>query len=139
MAEVGAIVRDGGRPGDVSTGFDFLHLLAFRQRDDMENGVASTECGFAFEDRWRAIDIVAGFVNPVRFARRRIHAVQLKIVAADEHPVRIALWRFHPVRRAEDLVAGLIFPKLLATRGLDRIQRSVRRTEKHFAVEHQRR
>ena len=129
MAEVGAIVRDRDRTGDISARFDFLHLLALGQRDHMENRVAAAESGFALEHRRRAVDVIAGFINPIGLACGGIDAVQLEIVAADDdvcfqgapHPFPLPIgWGEgvrrtgegldKPVRRTEDFVAGLIFP-----------------------------
>ena len=107
MAEVGAIVRDRDRTGDISARFDFLHFLALGQRDDMENRVAAPESGFALEHRRRAVDVIAGFINPVGLAGGGIDTVQLEIVAADDdvcfqgapHPVPLPIGWGEGVRR----------------------------------------
>src|SRR5207248_543409 len=48
MAEIGAVAVESRRAGNVSAGFNFFDLLAVRQRDDMEQGIASPEDSLAF-------------------------------------------------------------------------------------------
>ena len=126
MAEISAMVRDGDGARDVGARLDFLHLLAFGKREDVENGVTPSEHGLTLEDRRGAVDVIASLVNPIAPARGRVNAVELEIVAADEHPVCVALRRFDPVRRAQDLIAGLVFPERLAAGGFDGVERRVR-------------
>src|SRR5438067_1829502 len=59
--------------------------------------------------------------------------MQLKIVAPHQNPSGVP--DPNPIWRAQDFVAGLVLPELLAGRGLKGVQRSITRTHEHFAFQ----
>src|SRR5260221_6199826 len=101
MPKVGAVFVEGHRGGNGGASFDFLNLLAIRERDDVEQFVAAAEDGAAIRGSGRAVDVITALINPVALARDGIDTVELEIVAADQDPGRIPFGRFHPIGGAE--------------------------------------
>src|SRR5437899_1941469 len=122
MPKVGAVLVEGHGRGNGSAGFDFLDLLTVRERDDVEQFIATAEDGAAIRGGGGAVDVIAAFIDPVALARDGIKTVELEIVTADQDPGRVAFGRFHPIRRAEDFVARRVLPAQLSGYSIDGIK-----------------
>src|SRR5438105_111527 len=121
MPDIGEIVLQRGRAGDVRAGFDLRDFLAVGGRDYVKKSVASAERDLAAADGGRAVDVVLRLDGPERFAGGRINAVQVRVIAADEYPQRAAV-RAKPIRAAHDFVAGRVFPLERAARGVECVE-----------------
>jgi len=54
-----------------------------------------------------------------------------------QHPGGVAIRRLHPVRRAQDLFAGLVLPELLPADGVQRIEESVLGADEQPVAKHE--
>src|SRR5581483_4131059 len=136
MTEVRAIIRERNRPRNVSPRFDFLDLLAIRQRNDVQRGIASAKSSLAPGNSGGTINVIAALEGPDGLARGGIHAMKLEIVAADQDVRRVPV--LHPIGRANNLVAGIVFPNLFTRGSFQRVEGRVSRAEEHFSIEHKR-
>src|SRR5262249_38780057 len=68
LAEISMAAGQGNGSRYVSPGFHFLNLLSSSQANHVQQAIAATEDSLTTRGRGLAIDIIAGFVNPVRLS-----------------------------------------------------------------------
>src|SRR5215203_2344441 len=102
----------------------------------MENGVAAAEDRLAIEDSGRAVDVIAGLINPVGFSGRGINAVEAVIVAAnDDRELAVPA---EVIRSSENFIACHILPGGLACLHVQGVKRAVVCADEHFAINDER-
>ena len=100
----------------------------------MQERVAAAERGLAREDGGRAVDAVAGFIDPVGFPSRGVEAVELRVVIAEDNIPILAVGRADEVGRAGHLVADGELPDLLPGLRVERVKHRLVRAEEDLAL-----
>src|SRR5205085_770774 len=91
MADIKAIVFQSTRASDVRARFDLPNFFPFSQRDHVKQRIATAEYSFAISDSGSAVDVIASFKSPIRFASGGIKAIEFVIITADQNPGSFAV------------------------------------------------
>ena len=140
MADIRHVIHHGGRADDVGLGVDLFLFLAGVQVDHVQQRVAPAERCPPGKHRRRTVDVVRRLVVPLLFAGHWVKCVQLEIVTADDQRwLGVLALGLKKIRRTQHTILGFKFPKQLTVLGIQRVDKTVGRTEVHFAIPHQRR
>ena len=126
-------VRNGGGGGRIGAGIEAKHLGPVGDPHPAQHRVASRDPGETVVASRGGVHGALGLKRPAGLARRAVHAVEMLVVAADEHQVA----GHH--RRGLDLGAGRKAPAGLSRIGVHRVQDAQQITDVHRAARDSRR